>query len=155
MTTATRNFTGWHMTAILVAFFGVVIGVNLVMARFAISTFGGTVVDNSYVASQNFNGWIDRARAGDRLGWRIGHDVGADGRLLVSVTDAAGQPVSDATVSARLVHPLGRAAETRLDFAGQGAGRYHSRTAMPAGRWQVGLVVRRGDDSQALAFDRP
>ena len=29
------RFTGWHMLAILGAFFGVVIAVNLVMARFA------------------------------------------------------------------------------------------------------------------------
>ena len=37
---------GWHMTTILVAFFAVVITVNIVMARFALSTFGGTVVEN-------------------------------------------------------------------------------------------------------------
>ena len=42
-----RRFTGWHMTTILVAFFAVVITVNIVMARFALSTFGGTVVENS------------------------------------------------------------------------------------------------------------
>ena len=53
-----RPFTGYHMTAILVAFFGVVIVVNFVMARYAVATFGGTVVDNSYVASQEFNGWL-------------------------------------------------------------------------------------------------
>ena len=58
-----RKFTGWHMTGILVAFFGVVVSVNVFMARAAISTFGGTVVDNSYVASQKFNGWLDKAEA--------------------------------------------------------------------------------------------
>jgi nitrogen fixation protein FixH len=40
-------FTGRHMTAILVGFFGVVIAVNLLMARFATSTFGGIVVENT------------------------------------------------------------------------------------------------------------
>ena len=48
----TRKFTGWHMTAILVGFFAIVISVNLFMARAAIGSFGGVVVDNSYVASQ-------------------------------------------------------------------------------------------------------
>mgnify|MGYP001281167617 CR=1 FL=1 len=38
-------FTGRHMATILIAFFGVVITVNIVMARFALSTFGGTVVE--------------------------------------------------------------------------------------------------------------
>jgi nitrogen fixation protein FixH len=53
-----RTFTGWHMALILIGFFAVVVGVNLLMARFASSTFGGVVVENSYVASQQFNGWL-------------------------------------------------------------------------------------------------
>ena len=55
-----RRFTGYHATMIIVAFFAVVVGVNMVMARFALSTFGGTVVDNSYVASQKYNEWLKR-----------------------------------------------------------------------------------------------
>jgi nitrogen fixation protein FixH len=55
---APRRFTGRHMTGILVAFFGVVMTVNFTMAYVAISGFGGTVVDNSYVASQNYNRWL-------------------------------------------------------------------------------------------------
>ena len=53
-----RAFTGRHMAAIMVAFFGVVIVVNLLNARLASSTFGGEVVENSYVASQDFNRWL-------------------------------------------------------------------------------------------------
>ena len=55
----TGPFTGRHITIIMVAFFAVVIAVNLLMARYATSTFGGVVVENSYVASQNFNKWLD------------------------------------------------------------------------------------------------
>ena len=47
---AVRPFTGRHMAAIMVAFFGVVIAVNVYMARLATSTFTGVVVENSYVA---------------------------------------------------------------------------------------------------------
>ena len=43
----TRRFTGYHMTAILLAFFGIVVAVNLVMATLATRTFGGVVVENS------------------------------------------------------------------------------------------------------------
>ena len=57
-----RRFTGYHMAAILVAFFGVIIAVNMVMATLATRTFGGVVVENSYVASQEFNGWLKDAR---------------------------------------------------------------------------------------------
>ena len=55
----------------MVAFFGVVIAVNLLMAHYAVSTFSGTVVDNSYVASQEFNGWLGAARAQRALGWTV------------------------------------------------------------------------------------
>ncbi len=65
----TKRFTGRHMAAIMFAFFGVVIAVNVTMATFATRTFGGTVVDNSYVASQKYNGWLAEARRQERLGW--------------------------------------------------------------------------------------
>src|SRR5687768_10998939 len=63
-------FTGRHMAAIICTFFGVVIAVNMLMAVLATRTFGGTVVDNSYVASQKFNGWLAQARAQQSLGWQ-------------------------------------------------------------------------------------
>ncbi|MEH6702567.1 FixH family protein, partial [Parasphingorhabdus sp.] len=50
-----KKFTGYHAAAMIVSFFAVVVVVNLVMAQFALSTFSGTVVDNSYVASQKYN----------------------------------------------------------------------------------------------------
>ena len=48
-------FSGRHMLLTMLAFFGVIIGVNLTMAWFARSSWTGLVVENSYVASQEFN----------------------------------------------------------------------------------------------------
>ena len=81
-----RPFTGRHMAAIMIAFFGVVITVNVVMARFASSTFGGVVVDNSYVASQHFNRWLDEASAERQLGWHATITHAADGTVRVALT---------------------------------------------------------------------
>ncbi|RWK14298.1 FixH family protein, partial [Mesorhizobium sp.] len=50
-----RVFTGRHMLAIILAFFGVVIAVNLTMATLANTSWTGLVVENTYVASQQFN----------------------------------------------------------------------------------------------------
>ncbi len=80
-----RIFTGWHMTTILVSFFAVVMAVNFTMARMAISTFGGTVVDNSYVASQNYNIWLNAADRQERLGWQVVARLDSDRHILVSV----------------------------------------------------------------------
>ena len=52
------RLTGRHVAAIFIGFFAIVIAVNMLMASYAIGGFGGTVVDNSYVASQKFNGWL-------------------------------------------------------------------------------------------------
>ena len=147
-----RRFTGWHMTAIMLAFFGIVVAVNMLMATLATRTFGGTVVDNSYVASQNFNRWLLEARAQDRLQWRVRIAAGDDGRLAVLATAPAG-PIEDATLVAFLTHPLGREPERELDFAALGNGAYRSRQPMPRGRWIVRLSIRRGSEEARFVRD--
>jgi nitrogen fixation protein FixH len=136
--TGTKRFTGYHMTAIMLAFFGVVIAVNVTMATLAARTFGGTVVDNSYVASQRFNRWLADARAQDRLGWRTSLSLDAGRRVVASVS------VPDVVVEAVARHPLGRAPDMALRFEPDGAGRWRSRASLPPGRWLVHLEVRRG-----------
>ncbi len=137
----TRRFTGWHMTAIMLGFFGVVVTVNMVMATLATRTFGGTVVDNSYVASQRFNRWLSEARAQDRLQWTTHVAVDGDGRIAVEVTAPTG-PLAGATLAATLTHPVGRAPERALSFAPLGGGAYRSTEPAPPGRWIVRLTIR-------------
>jgi len=94
----TRTFTGWHMTGIVVALFGVVIAVNVLMASYAIGTFGGTVVDNSYVASQRFNSWLAEARTQRDLGWNVdatGLDVVFDRAIPPFIADNLEQAVEE------------------------------------------------------------
>lgn len=139
-----RRFTGWHMLAVTCAMFGTIIAVNIVMARFAAATFGGTVVDNSYVASQRFNGWLRAAREQRALGWRLAVTRAEDGRLSLEVRDRAGALAADA-VSAVALHPLGRAPERTLRFAPVGRGSYRADAPLPAGRWLLRVEVRHGD----------
>ena len=42
-----RPFTGRDVALVMIGFFGLVVAVNITMARFASSSFGGVVVDNS------------------------------------------------------------------------------------------------------------
>ncbi|MEI9851905.1 MAG: FixH family protein [Sphingomonas sp.] len=137
----TRRFTGWHMLAILVAFFGVVIGVNLTMATLASRSFGGLVVANSYVASQHYNEWLAEARKQRELGWSARVEA-ADGRLTVSA-DAANAPLAGATVTAVAAHPLGRVPEVALRFRESAPGRYEAEARLPEGRWRLHLSLAR------------
>jgi hypothetical protein len=73
----------------------------------AVSTFPGLEVDNSFVASQNFNQELAEQLA---LGWdvRASHE---DGVLTLAITDSAGQPVQVAYLDA----VLGAATHVRDD----------------------------------------
>ncbi|GAY24039.1 FixH family protein [Sphingobium fuliginis] len=132
-----RRFTGWHMTAILVAFFAVVIAVNMLMATVAVRSFGGTVVENSYVASQKFNGWLAEARAQKRLGWRDAVTLDAARHVGLTLADARGAPVAGGQVTAVAQHPLGRTPDLLLAFRETAPGVYASDRALPEGRWQI------------------
>lgn len=133
------RFTGWHMLAVLVAFFGIVIAVNVTMATLATQTFGGVVVENSYVASQHFNRWLKEAHAQDQLGWQLKADA-KDGRVTARIDRVAG-----ATVTATARHPLGLLANIELRFTETAPGEYVAQERLPAGRWRVHLHVVRGD----------
>jgi len=132
----TRGFTGWHMTAILVGFFAIVIAVNVTMARLASSTFGGALAENGYVASQDYNRWIAAAKHQDQLGWAASARI-ADKRLVLDVTG-----VDFPTAEVDLVHPLGRVKQTRLTMRAIAPTRLVSVERVPPGRWQVHTLVR-------------
>jgi nitrogen fixation protein FixH len=136
----TRPFTGRHMLAVMVLFFGTVVAVNLTMAYFASRTFGGTTVDNSYVASQKYNDWLAAARAQDALGLKADVSAGA-ARKVVAVLTKSGAPFSGAAVTAVAEHPLGRAPDTPLRFAEIEPGVYQALQPLPAGRWYVAVTA--------------
>ena len=136
----TKAFTGRHMAMIMVGFFGVIIAVNFTMARYATSTFGGIVVENSYVASQEFNGWLEEAKKQRALGWDAVTTWRPDNRLAVRLT---GVPAG-AKVSATARHPLGRLPDREIAFAPNGNGRFLSTSELPDGRWLLRLEVTAG-----------
>jgi nitrogen fixation protein FixH len=147
-------FTGRHMAAIMVSFFGVVIAVNLTMAYFASRSFGGLVVENSYVASQSFNGWLAQARAQDALDWTLTPTRQPDDRLVLSLR-AGDQPLNGARVTALARHPLGGAADRALRFREAGAGRYRSVEPLPLGRWAVHVTIAAGGQVKRDLIDLP
>ncbi|TPL78508.1 FixH family protein [Mesorhizobium sp. B2-3-13] len=107
MSTATqrpREFTGRHMLAVILAFFGVVIGVNVLMATLANTSWTGLVVENTYVASQEFNKKAEQGRAQAALGWKSLFVI-SDGDVRYSLADAAGKPIALHSVKVMFRHP--------------------------------------------------
>lgn len=145
----TRNFTGWHFTAIMVTGFGIVVAVNLLMASLAVGSFGGVVVENSYVASQNYNSWLAAAARANTLGWRADVVRSGSGRLEVQ-TD--GLP-EGAQLTAELRHPLGRELPLEWDLMPLGEGLFASTDRLPEGRWIARIVMTAGD--REMRIEKP
>jgi nitrogen fixation protein FixH len=143
------KFTGWHMTAILVAFFGVVMAVNFNMARLAIGSFGGTVVDNSYVASQKYNLWLNAADRQEKLGWDVAVSVDATRHVRIDARKK-GAVLAQVSAVGDALHPLGHAADVPLSFTASPDGYLLSTRPLPAGRWNLRLSLRRGADIYKL-----
>jgi len=91
-----KPLTGRKVLMIALAFFGIVIAVNITMAVKAVKTFPGLEVSNSYVASQTFD--ADRA-AQEKLGWVV-EPTYDRGVLSLVIRDKGGLPARVATLHA-------------------------------------------------------
>lgn len=111
-----RELRGWHILLAFIAFYGVIITVNMTLAVSAVRTFPGLEVKNSYVASQFFD--ADR-EAQLALGWEI--DLSTEGdELSLRITDALG-PVAPEITRATLGRPthVGEDQEVVFHFDGE------------------------------------
>ncbi len=140
MASRPTTFTGKHMAAVFVAGFAVVIAVNLVMASFALGSFHGTVVENSYVASQNYNGWLGKAEASKALGWQAVPQRREDGRVVLETLAVP----EGAVITAEAERPLGARERAALTFTPEGQGRWLSDGTIAPGRWRLRMAIRAG-----------
>ncbi|WP_181954492.1 FixH family protein [Pararhodobacter zhoushanensis] len=141
--TAGRELTGRKVLAITVSAFSVIIGVNLVMAYYAVGTFPGLEVANSYVASQGFN---DRMRAQQALGWTTEADM-TGGQLTVRITTASGDPAPVAAITAILGRPTTEREDTIPDLAFNGAA-YVAPVDVDYGNWDLRISAESADGTQ-------
>ena len=136
-------FTGRHMLAIVVLFFGVTVTVNLVMAFMATGTFPGLVVENSYVASQHYNDYLREARAQQQTGPKMQMAFG-DGLVSVRFVGADGEPMRGLAVTALIGRPSSTAEDRHIDLVAAG-GDYRAAEPLPPGNWLVDVEAFQGD----------
>ncbi len=145
-TSAQRPFTGFHMLAIMLLFFGVVIAVNIFLAVEAARSNSGLVVENSYVASQTFNRDTAklRADAARDIHPRVTYD---NGNIDIVFTNAVGAEVD--VKSARIT--LGRTVSARTDVKPElerlAEGHFRATVSFVAGRWQGQISAELQDGS--------
>lgn len=137
------EFTGKHMLIIMLAFFGVIIGVNVTMAVFAGKSWSGLVVKNSYVASQHFNEKLATARQQAALGWQPQLAL-ADGKLSYRITDSAGQPVRLERVTVKFERPVSTANDIEFELAPAGNCSLEAGATLADGIWVVEIYSEAG-----------
>ena len=135
-TQKSREFTGRHMLAIILAFFGVVIAVNLTMATLANTSWTGLVVENSYVASQEFNTKAEQGRAQAALGWTSSLTI-AGGEIRYRLTDVAGKAVSLAGVTVQLRRPAYAAEDRAFVLVASNDGEFAIQATVRDGLWII------------------
>ncbi len=139
-----KPLTGGKVLFMLVAFFGVVIGVNLVMMKLAIQTLPGTEVDSAYSASLTYEKEIGAARDQDARNWKVDAHIqrGTDGgaTLLVEARDNNGKPMSGLKFQGRFERPTDRRADLPVTLAEVGIGIYRGSAPLIApGQWDLVL----------------
>lgn len=132
-----REFTGKHMLAVMLAFFGVIVAVNLTMATFARTSWSGLVVKNSYVAGQEFNRKAGEAREQAALGWTPEFSV-TGGVLRFALADAEGRPLRLEGGTVALRRPVGDADDAEIALAATSDG-LEAPLGVTDGAWIVEL----------------
>jgi nitrogen fixation protein FixH len=130
------EFTGRHMALLAVSFFGVIIAVNVGMAVLSATSWTGLVVDNSYVASQEFE--EKRIAHENQLaaGWQSSFTY-APGLAQLIVTDGAGNPVDLGPVSLLINRPVGGHDDQKLTLSRSSDGSYTATVILGEGVWEA------------------
>jgi len=138
-----QQFTGRHFLLIMVAFFGVIITVNVTMAVYAHKSWTGFVVRNSYVAGLEFNKKSREHREQVALGWKTVLS-GADGTFRFALADAEGGAVALKAGTATFRRPVSDAEDMTVALAPADGGALDAPFAIGDGTWVVEIEADAG-----------
>jgi nitrogen fixation protein FixH len=151
---AVRELKGWHVGAMMVGFFAVVIGVNATFITLAAQTFPGEIVKKSYVQGLHYNQTIAARKAQAAMGWQAEaafERTAASPIVRVRMIDSTQAGLSALTLSGALKRTVTAGQDHALTFIPRGGGVYEA--PLPAdlgrGRW---LLTARAEGG-AVPFD--
>lgn len=137
-----RPFTGRHMWILALSFFGVIISVNVGMATLAMRSWTGLVVENSYVASQEFEKKRLAHQAQQGAGWQAVLTY-LPGVARLVIVDGARGPVDLGDVSIRINRPVGGHDDQTASLRQKADGSYEAAIELPAGLWEATVTAPR------------
>jgi len=161
------RITGRHVLFAMLAFFGVVIAVNLTFVHLALSTWTGLTDHDSYRTGVSWNDTLRRDAEQRALGWTVdvdtraapdvaGTDDAPDGRRLsvtLTVRDRDGIPVRGLAIAGEARHPIVEADDRPIALTEVSDGIYAAELSLPGGGvWQLKLTAA-GTDGREYRID--
>jgi nitrogen fixation protein FixH len=148
------QLTGGRVLLLLVAFFGVVIAVNVAFIVEAVGTFRGEDQQDPYLQGIDYNRTIARRELQAKLGWRATIDGERDAEgvatLTVTLHRPDGTPINGLKLGGILRHPVDQHRDRVLVFAEAAPGRYETRVAhVTAGAWDAIVRAKTGAPFEA------
>jgi nitrogen fixation protein FixH len=152
-----RPLTGRFVLIAVVSFFAVVIGVNVVMMRLAITTLPGTEVDSAYSAGLAYQREILAAHQQNARDWKVDAHIERkpDGVAALSIhaQDRSGMPLAGLAIFGRLERPTDRRADQAFEIAEGGGGSYRGTAQdVAAGQWD--LVIEADAEGKRMFLSR-
>lgn len=147
------RLTGRHVAAGLVAFFAVIIALDVLFASLAYKTFSGQSTRNAYTAGLQFNETLAQRRAQAALGWSVEARRDATDLLLI-FRDASGEGLEGLSVTAVIERPATEAGRRQHVLTGGEAGVYRLPLNGLEGGWDVRATASAADGRRFEAAHR-
>jgi nitrogen fixation protein FixH len=153
-----KPITGWHVLAIFLVLFGVVIAVNVTFVTMALKTFSGET-DHAYMEGLRFNEQIAANRTQATQGWTMAlsmaRGAGGDARFTASLRDAEGKPVDGAIMTGLVGRTTTDGQDMALAFTEAAPGDYVAAVdRLGPGRWLFKVSANRAGDAPFEAETR-
>jgi len=126
---------GWHVACGVVAFFALVVGVDMAFLVIAYRTHPGQVEAKPYETGLIYNAELERLRVQDALGWRAGARA-QDGGLEVVLEGRGRVPLAGLNVSVLLQRPATEQGRAEVRLSEVSPGHYQAPLAL-SGAWDV------------------
>lgn len=147
-----KKLNGFHVLWMLIAFFGVTVGVNAVFIFSAVTSFRGEDVKGSYRQGLEYNQTLSERAAQDKLGWSVSANyVAEDDKLIVQLKDVDLAAVNVPVIEGILRHPTDLALDRPVVLNPRGQGQYTANVDLPPGQWRLKATALKGD--QTFRFD--
>lgn len=144
-----KELTGRHVLMMVVAFFAIIVVVNIYFITAAVTSFRGEDVKGSYRQGLEYNQTLAARSEQNALGWKVSANVIADTKddehIIISAVDKQGRSLQNLTFESVLRHPTDLKQDRDVTLKPLGNGRYKASLEGLSGSWQLRATAYDGE----------